>query len=281
MRRTAIVTSSQPDASTASRITSKEGYLPVPVISRERNSRPAMTSGSEIVAPFAGMTQIRFSGRGLVAASQSPSGTPDFHKHCSARPYPDAGMPYGTATFLLSGPSAAGKTTVARLLAQRFPRGVHVEGDVFRRCVVAGRAEMTPEPSREALTQLRLRYRLAALVADTYFDAGFAVVLEDVIAGPLLEECSGLIRSRPLHVVVLLPTLQAVSLREHRGRIRAMRTGQSRSFMMRSRRSTPRIGHWLDNSGQSPEQTVQEILRLLTWSRRGYRRPHGCVPAHR
>ncbi len=80
IRRTAMVTISHPDARTASRITSKEGYLPVPVISRERNSRAAMTSGSEIVAPFAGMTQIRFSGRGLVAASQSPSGTPDFRK---------------------------------------------------------------------------------------------------------------------------------------------------------------------------------------------------------
>ena len=48
MRPTATVTSSQPDATTASRIASGDGYLPVPVISRERNSRPAMTSGSFI-----------------------------------------------------------------------------------------------------------------------------------------------------------------------------------------------------------------------------------------
>jgi ABC-type multidrug transport system ATPase subunit len=40
--------------------------------------------------------------------------------------------------FLLTGPQAAGKTTVARLLAGRFERGVHLEGDVFRRFVVAG-----------------------------------------------------------------------------------------------------------------------------------------------
>ncbi len=62
-------------------------------------------------------------------------------------------MPDDTAMFLLTDPSAAGKSTVARLLAGHFPQGVHVEGDAFRRSVVAGREEMTPEPSQEALTQ--------------------------------------------------------------------------------------------------------------------------------
>jgi hypothetical protein len=121
---------------------------------------------------------------------------------------------------------------------------------------------MTPEPSREALTQLRLRYRLAALVADTYFDAGFTVVLEDVIAGPLLEECSGLIRSRPLHVVVLLPTLQAVSVRDASRTDTGYADWSVEELHDAFAQDTPRIGHWLDNSGQSPEQTVQEILRL-------------------
>jgi len=74
---------------------------------------------------------------------------------------------------------AAGKSTVARLLAARFERGVHLEGDFFRRAVVSGRAETTPDASPEALDQLRLRYRLAA----SYFDAGFTVALEDVVAG--------------------------------------------------------------------------------------------------
>ena len=48
------------------------------------------------------------------------------------------------------------------------PEGVHVEGDVFRRFIVSGRCEMTPEPSGEALAQLRLRYRLTAEIAEHY-----------------------------------------------------------------------------------------------------------------
>ncbi len=64
IRRTATVTISQPDAVTASRIVSNESYFPVPVISRDLNSRPAIVRLS-MSAPFAGMTQIRFCGRGL------------------------------------------------------------------------------------------------------------------------------------------------------------------------------------------------------------------------
>jgi uridine kinase len=67
------------------------------------------------------------------------------------------------AVYLITGPMAAGKTTVARLLTARFERGVHLEGDFFRRSIVTGRAEMTSDPSPEALEQLRLRYRLGAI----------------------------------------------------------------------------------------------------------------------
>jgi uridine kinase len=34
---------------------------------------------------------------------------------------------------LVTGPQAAGKTTVSTLLARRFERGVHLDGDAFRR----------------------------------------------------------------------------------------------------------------------------------------------------
>lgn len=67
---------------------------------------------------------------------------------------------------LITGISAAGKSTVADLLARRFDRGVHVKGDVFRRMIVAGRHEMTVSPSGAAWSQLHLRYRLGAMTAD-------------------------------------------------------------------------------------------------------------------
>ena len=63
--------------------------------------------------------------------------------------------------IVITGAMAAGKSTVAELLAHRLPRSVHVRGDVFRTMVVNGRAEMTPQPTEEAIAQLHLRYDLA------------------------------------------------------------------------------------------------------------------------
>ena len=87
--------------------------------------------------------------------------------------------------FVLSGLQAAGKTTVAGLVARRFPRGVHVAGDGIRAMVVSGRVDMTPDNPAGAAEQLRCRYAASIAVARVYHDAGFAVVLEDVILGTM------------------------------------------------------------------------------------------------
>ncbi len=163
--------------------------------------------------------------------------------------------------LLLTGVMAAGKSTVSELLAGRFAKGVHVRGHAFHRMVVSGREEMTANPSPEAWRQLRLRYRLGAAAADTYFAAGFSVVVQDIVIGPLLREYVRAISSRPLMVVVLAPRPDVVARREA-GRAK---TGYAAGFTPHNldealRTQTPRIGLWLDSSDQTPEETVEAIL---------------------
>lgn len=165
------------------------------------------------------------------------------------------------AVYLITGPMAAGKTTVARLLAEQFERGVHLEGDIFRRSIVSGRVEMTPEQAPAALEQLRLRYRLAAAAADTYFDAGFSVALDDVVAGPLLEEYVGMIKSEPCRVIVLLPSMAAVAEREAQRNGTGYDRWELESFYNGFVETTPRVGLWLDTTELTPDETVAEILR--------------------
>ena len=167
------------------------------------------------------------------------------------------------ALVLITGIPAAGKSTVADRLARRFARGVHVRGDVFRRMVVAGRHEMTAAPSEEAQRQLRLRYRLAAQTADAYYQAGFSVVVQDVVIGPLLATYVDTIRSRPLTLVVLAPRPEVVAGREAARPKRAYHDGHATIAELDAalRTETPRIGLWLDTSAQSPDDTVDEIIR--------------------
>jgi chloramphenicol 3-O-phosphotransferase len=164
--------------------------------------------------------------------------------------------------LVITGISAAGKSTVSDRLALRLARGVHVRGDAFRKMVVSGREEMTATPSEEAWRQLRLRYRIAASTADAYFEAGFSVVVQDVILGAVLGEMVEQLSSAPLFVVVLAPSAETVAQRESAREKSAYRgKGPSIALMDRALRTeTPRLGLWLDTSSQTPDQTVEEII---------------------
>lgn len=163
--------------------------------------------------------------------------------------------------MLITGIQAAGKSTVAQLLAERLPRSVHVRGDMFRRMIVNDRADMSPAPSDEARRQLRMRYRITAAVCDEYFQEGFTVVAQDVILGPALADVVQMIKHRPLLVVVLAPRPEAVHAREQ-GRGKDAYDEWTVTMLDDGlRNDTPRLGLWLDTSDLSPEQTVQEILR--------------------
>ena len=163
---------------------------------------------------------------------------------------------------LVTGVMAAGKSTVAQALAERLPRAAHVRGDVFRRMIVSGREEYVPGSSGEAEAQLRLRYRLSAATADAYAEAGFTAVVQDVVLGENLTAYVGLVRTRPLYVVVLAPDAETVAAREA-GRAK---TGYDDTVWTvpaldeALRESTPRIGLWLDTSGLTPARTVEAIL---------------------
>jgi adenylylsulfate kinase-like enzyme len=162
----------------------------------------------------------------------------------------------------ITGISAAGKSTVADLLAERFERGVHVKGDVFRRMIVAGREDMTVSPSEAALRQLGLRYKLGASTADAYFQQGFSVVVQDVVLGPDLVSYARSIRSRPLVVVVLAPRPEVVKQREAQREKVAYRVGHHTIDQLCGvlRYETPRVGLWLDTSKQTPDEIVKRGL---------------------
>lgn len=166
--------------------------------------------------------------------------------------------------ILITGIMASGKSTVAQALAERLPKSVHLRGDIFRRMVVNGRLEMTPDAPEEAYRQLRLRYELAASAADLYCDAGFTVVYQDVILGPVLRDVvERLKHHRHMAVVVLAPAPDVVAQREA-GRDKTGYSTWTPAMLDHGLRTdTPHIGLWLDTSALSVAETVDAILSHL------------------
>ena len=166
--------------------------------------------------------------------------------------------------FVISGVPASGKTTVARQLARRLDRAVCVPGDAIRTMVVTGRADMRPDAGAAELAQLLLRYQGALAVASVYLDAGFDVVVEDVIIGPVLPKFLALVPVPEMHLVFLDPGATAVAERD---RCRSKTAygdhwdvGELRDVL---RLETVRLGLWLDSTELSAEQTVDLILADL------------------
>jgi predicted kinase len=165
--------------------------------------------------------------------------------------------------ILLTGVMAAGKSTIAQRLAERLPMSVHLRGDVFRRMIVTGRAEMEKGFSERALEQLRLRYHLAVAASDLYCAAGFTVIYQDVIIGPILREVVENFQrqnaGQPLYVVVLCPAPEVIAAREKQG----YTTWTPNDLDHELCSNTPHLGLWLDTSALAVEETVETILARL------------------
>ena len=164
---------------------------------------------------------------------------------------------------MVTGAMAAGKSTVADLLAIRLPKSVHIHGDVFRRMVVNGRADMTPNPSPDAIGQLNLRYDLAAMAADRYAEEGYDVIVQDVILGKDLADFVKRIETPERYLVVLSPSVSAMEWREEQRSKDGYVHLSPDALDDVLRRETAQIGYWLDSSTQTPDETVDDILTNL------------------
>ncbi len=176
------------------------------------------------------------------------------------------------AVIIVSGVSGAGKTTISGLLAARFDLGVHIEADLLQELIVTGGLWPQEEPADEAQRQLRLRGRNVCMLADSFFEAGFTPVIDDVVIGSRLDEFKSDLRNRPLLFVLLTPRREVV---ERRDRERSTKHvfhiwGHLDQVM---REETERTGLWLDSSELTAEQTVDEIL-ARAWDE-GRVRPSG------
>jgi adenylate kinase family enzyme len=86
--------------------------------------------------------------------------------------------------LLLSGPPASDKTTLARLLSERYDRIAHIDVAHVRSLRTAGRFHRwSSDP--EGLHQKRQAVKQSAHLARDFLDEGVGVIIEDAIAAAL------------------------------------------------------------------------------------------------
>jgi len=164
------------------------------------------------------------------------------------------------AIYVISGTQGAGKSTVARLLAERFDRGAWVSADALQRMIVAGR--VWPEGaamSGEAERQLWLRLKNACMLAASFVEMGISAVIDDLVIGERVNHLLEMLAGQTFRFVMLTPRLEVVREREAGRGTHLWEQWELLDTEIRTR--TQRIGLWLDNSDQTPEETVDEIVR--------------------
>jgi predicted kinase len=165
-----------------------------------------------------------------------------------------------TDIWLINGIPGVGKTTTARALAQRYERGVHIEGDRLQELIVSGAVWPGEQPQEEENRQIHLNVRNQCLLARSFAQEGFTPVIDYVIVNKArVEEYRQHLPGFTLRLVTLAP---GVSVALERDRRRPEKTvahfWAHLDDVMRAELSG--VGLWVDNADLTIAETVDYIL---------------------
>ncbi len=162
--------------------------------------------------------------------------------------------------IIITGPPAAGKTTIAEKLSEKFPKTVHLSKDFIYHLVESG--HFNPwDPSPEAKKQFLLNDRVILYIIKTYLNAGYIVIIEGVFGDKHFNEYKRLFKF--IKAFTLLPSLNIIQARDKKRspekrishRLKplheAYSTSASKNFVV------------IDNSYQSIVQTTDLIFSQL------------------
>jgi predicted kinase len=160
---------------------------------------------------------------------------------------------------IVTGPPGAGKSTVARRVAERFDQSVHLHTDDIHAWIARG---YLPPWEPESHDQNTVIMEAIVAVADRFAAGGYAVVVDGIV-GPWFLDPWRALRPRAAYVV-LRPTLAAT---EHRASNRPDHPLQDLDVVTQMHAAFADLGplerHVVDSTELTPEATADAVLRRL------------------
>jgi len=113
--------------------------------------------------------------------------------------------------MILTGPTAAGKNTISHIIARTFPQCAVIDFDVIRNMFV--NPHLTPWDGGEGKAQQYLGIQHVCKIALGFKEAGWKVIILDVLNNNTLQEYYSSLSGQPIKIVQLFPTFDELNKR--------------------------------------------------------------------
>jgi chloramphenicol 3-O-phosphotransferase len=161
--------------------------------------------------------------------------------------------------LVLTGPPAAGKTTVAQAIADRLERAAVVDVDALRALV--RRPHVAVWYPGEGTAQHRLGVRNACLLARSFAGAGYKVVVADLLTEETLPVYRAGLDGLRVRVVRLLPSLEEA---QRRNRARGLWVAPARVALLYAQQAALVFAcETLDTTATPPAAVAARLAPVL------------------
>ena len=157
--------------------------------------------------------------------------------------------------FILTGPPASGKNTIAMQLAPHLSRCAVIDVDLVRWMVI--HPHKAPWDGEEGKRQQVLGVENTCLLTQSFLEANLSVLILDVLSSETAMLYKTRLAASAPQIILLLPTFEEII---RRNRVRSRLTNEEISMLYEQNRHFTLYDEKIDNTAVSAEQVVEWFL---------------------